>query len=188
MSKLRNELFTVTEYRIRSNLWNGQKYLYGDRFTFVKNHFPSCSNILEHVSKAVEQLLKKWDGSVCNDVNTTDNTEISPIAYALWRLQGVNILRCNRRDCHQLWTVALVSQPRDSPWPLLYAALITIPLLAIYLENSAAYCGIFWLTEEKWMRNAMALSTQSRRIEDSLLQKKLVVWARDIIAGEIKTE
>ena len=30
------------------------------------------------MSKAVEQLLKKQDGSICNDVNTTDNTEISP--------------------------------------------------------------------------------------------------------------
>ena len=30
-------------------------------------------------------------------------------------------------------------QLTDLPWPLLYAALITIPLLAIYLGNSATY-------------------------------------------------
>ena len=35
-----------------------------------------------HVSKAVEQRLKKGDGSICNNVNATDNTEISPIHVA----------------------------------------------------------------------------------------------------------
>ena len=30
--------------------------------------------------KTVERQLKKGDGSICNNVNATDNTEISPIA------------------------------------------------------------------------------------------------------------
>ena len=30
-------------------------------------------------------------------------------------------------------------------WPVLYAALITIPLLGMYLENSASYSDILWL-------------------------------------------
>ena len=50
------------------------------------------------------------------------------------------------------------------------AQITTIPLLATYLENSAAYSGIFWLTVEKWMWKATALSTHSRWIEDSLLR------------------
>ena len=54
------------------------------------------------------------------------------------------------------------SRPTDSLWLLLYAALITpIPLLAIYVENSATYFGIFWLTEERlnarWLEGDGAL-------------------------------
>ena len=69
------------------------------------------------MSKAVEQLLKKLD----RFVTMTDNTEISPIAYAIETLRS----------------------EYPSLWPSLFAALITTPLLVIYLENSAAYSGIF---------------------------------------------
>ena len=40
------------------------------------------------MSKAVEQLPKKRDASICNDVNATDNTEISPVAYAVETPRG----------------------------------------------------------------------------------------------------
>ena len=60
-------------------------------------------------------------------------------------LYRVNILRCNRRDHRQLWTMALVDrQIRHDLWPwstdrftmaVLNAALITaIPLLAVYIQ------------------------------------------------------
>ena len=39
-----------------------------------------------YVSKALEQLLEKVR---CNDVSATDNTEISPIAYAVIIIQYV---------------------------------------------------------------------------------------------------
>ena len=74
---------------------------------------------------------------------------------------------------------------------MLYAELITIPLLAIYPENSAAYSGIFWLTEEKWMQKAMAISTHSRRNEDSLLRNtpwEEVGSTSEEKAGENKTK
>ena len=43
-------------------------------------------------------------------------------------------------------------------------------MLAIYIENSAAYSGIFWLMEEKWMQKATALSTHAKQIENSRLR------------------
>ena len=94
-----------------------------------------------HVSNAVEQLLKKRDGSICNDVNSTDNTEISPIAYAVETPRGEHPLMQSKRSSPAVNRGP--GRPTDSPWLLLYVALITIPLLGIYLENSAAYSGIF---------------------------------------------
>ena len=41
-----------------------------------------------HVSKAVDQVVKKGDGSICNNVNATNNIEISPIAYAMETPRG----------------------------------------------------------------------------------------------------
>ena len=37
--------------------------------------------------KTVERQLKKGDGSICNNVNATDNTEISPIACTVETLR-----------------------------------------------------------------------------------------------------
>ena len=95
-----------------------------------------------HMSKAVEQLLKKQDASICNDVNATDNKEISPIAYTVETPRGeIPSLQSKRSS------PAANRGPGQltfSPWTLLYAALITtITLLAIYLQNSATYYGIF---------------------------------------------
>ena len=112
---------------------------------------------------------KKQDGLICNDVNATDNTETSPIAYAVETPRAEHFAAIEEIvACCEPW-----------PWStgrfamaVLYAALITtIPLVAIYLENSAAYSGIsdLWSTEEKLMQKMTALSTHSRRVEDSLL-------------------
>ena len=93
------------------------------------------------MSKAVEQLLKERNGSIYDDVNTMDAHEISPIAYTVETSRGEHpslqskrsLPAANRGPCRLT----------DSPWPLLYAELITIPLMAIYLQNPAASCGIF---------------------------------------------
>ena len=87
-------------------------------------------------------------------------------------------------------------RPTDSWWPLLITA---IPLLVFYLENWAAYSGIFWLTEDSemnantatWLEGHGALPS-FKVIEDSLLRnaawdEKLAVRARDIIAGKNRT-
>ena len=124
------------------------------------HHFPSRWNKLERFCTCQEQLNSYWnkqDGSICSDVNATDNTEISPIAYA------VETPRVEHPSLQSKTSSPAVNRgpgrPTDSPWPLLFAALITtIPLLAIYLDNLPAYSGIFWLTE-KWMRKATELST-----------------------------
>ena len=58
----------------------------GDRSVLVKNHFPSRSNKLERFCMCRKQFKsygKKRDGSIHNDVNAADNTEISLIAYAV---------------------------------------------------------------------------------------------------------
>ena len=65
-------------------------------------------------------------------------TEISPIAYAVETPRSEHPKRSSPVENRD------PGQPIDSPWPLLYAALITrIPPLAIYLENLPAYSGIF---------------------------------------------
>ena len=68
-----------------------------------------------------------------------DNTEISPIAYA------VETPRDEHPSLQSKRAVNLgPNGPTDSLWPLSYTVLITtIPLLAIYLENSATYSSIF---------------------------------------------
>ena len=67
---------------IWSNLRNGhstaKNNCIGDCSVLSKIHFPSLSNKFDqflHVSTAVEQLLKTVR---CNDVNISENTEISP--------------------------------------------------------------------------------------------------------------
>ena len=94
------------------------------------------------MSNVVEQLLKKRDASIYNDVNATNNTEISSIAYAVETPRGEHPSLQSKRS-----SPAANCGPGRltvSPWLLLYAVLITtIPLLAIYLQNSVAYCGIF---------------------------------------------
>ena len=70
-----------------------------------------------------------------------DNTEISLIAYAVETPRG-------EHPSLQLKSLLPAvnrgpGRPTDLFWPLLYTALITILLLAIYLENSATYSGIF---------------------------------------------
>ena len=119
-----------------------------------KKTFPFAfeqSRAVLDVSKAVEQPLKKKkkkDGPICNDVNATDNTEISPIAYAVETSRGEHPSLQSKRSSPAVNRGP--GQPTDSLWPLLCAALLaTIPLLAIYLENSAAYTSIFCLTQEK---------------------------------------
>ena len=98
-----------------------------------------------HVSKAVEQLLKKGDVSICNDVNATGNTEISPIAYAVETPSGEHPSLQLKRSSPAVNRGP--GRPTDLPWLLLYTVLITtILLLAIYLENSAAY-------SDSWRRN-----------------------------------
>ena len=122
-------------------------------FEKKKRHFPFAFKQIRavlDVSKAVEQSLKKKkkDGPICNDVNAMDNTEISPIVYAVETSRGEHPSLQSKRSSPAVNRGP--GQSTDSPWPLLYAALLaTIPLLAIYLENSAAYTSIFCLTEEK---------------------------------------
>ena len=71
-----------------------------------------------------------------------DNTEISPIAYAVETPRDEHPLLLLKRSLPAVNHGP--GRPPDSPWPLLYAALITtIPLLAIYVENLRAYSGIF---------------------------------------------
>ena len=88
------------------------------------------------------QLNSYRDELICNDVNATDNTEISPIAYAVETPRGEHPSLQSKRSSPAANRGP--GRPTVSPWTLLYAALIsTIPPLAIYLQNSAAYCGIF---------------------------------------------
>ena len=82
---------------------------------------------------------KKGDGSTCNNVSATDNSVKFLLAYTMETPRG-------EHPSLQLKRLSPAvnrgpGQPTDSPWMLSYIALIkTIPLLAIYLENSAAYC------------------------------------------------
>ena len=86
------------------------------------------------MSKAVEQRLKKQVKSICNNVNATDNTEISPTAYAVETPKGEHPLLQSKRLSPAVNYGP--GRPTDSPWLLLYAVLITtIPLLAIYISG-----------------------------------------------------
>ena len=137
----------------------------------LKNHFPLRSNRLERFAR----VKSSWTAIEKSEIDgfvelshATDNTEISPIAYAVKIPRGEHLLLQSKRSSPAVNRDP--GRPTDLPWPLLYAT--TITLLATYLQNSAAYSGIFWLMEEKWMQSdwkATALSTNSRQIEDSLL-------------------
>ena len=89
--------------------------------------------------KQLNSYCKKQDGSICNDVNATDNTEISPIAYVLETHRGEHLSLQSGEE--------IIASCEPWPWStnrfamaMLYAALITtIPLLAIYLDNSATF-------------------------------------------------
>ena len=49
----------------------------------AKNHFPLHLERFCTCQKQLTSYWKKREGLIWNDVNTTDNTEISPIAYAV---------------------------------------------------------------------------------------------------------
>ena len=68
---------------------------------------------------------KKGDGSICNDVNATDNTEISPIAYAVETSRSGHPSLQSKRLSPAVNGVALRSTDRFTVRPLLSAALIT---------------------------------------------------------------
>ena len=80
-------------------------------------------------------------------------------------------------------------------WPLLYAALITIPLLAMYLENSASYSDILWLMKVRlnmrWLEGDCTLPSFKAdwRFPTTYITRhgKLAAQARDITARENKT-
>ena len=77
------------------------------------------------MSKAVEQRLKKGDGSICNNVNATDNTEISPIhvAYTVETPRGEHPSLQSKRSSPAVNR----GRPTDLLRPLLYAAYHCLP-------------------------------------------------------------
>ena len=154
----------------------------------VKNHFPSHLNELERFWTCQKQLNSYRDESICNDVNATENTEISSIAYAVETPRGEHPSLQSKRSLPAVNSGP--GQPTDSPWPLLYAVLITtVSLLAIYLQNSATYCGI----SDSRRRNKCGRQRRSPLIPGRLKipwyvtfhgKKKLAVQARNITAGK----
>ena len=137
-------------------------------FECVKNHFPTLSIELERFCMCQKQLKSYWKK---RDGNATDNTEISPIAYAVETLRGEHPSLQSKRSC-----VASCE-----PWPWSTDRFVVAVVIRSVDNNNttvgqslAPYSGIFWFTEEKWMWKVTALFTHSRRIEGSLLHE--VSW------------
>ena len=136
--------------------------------------------------KQLNSYCKKQDGSICNDLNATDNTEISHSLCAGDSQGWTSFAAIRRRDHCQLWTMALVNQQ------------ICHGHVICSVDNNNTTVGhlsrqfsrIFWLMEKKRMQKAMALSTHSGGSKIpyymTLHGNKLAVQAKDIIVGEKK--
>ena len=94
------------------------------------------------MSKAVEQLLKKSEMDQFQTMSMPQITQKFLLAYAVETSRGEYPLLQSKRSLPAVNCGP--GRPTDSVWSLSYAALITaVPLLAVYLENSATYSVIF---------------------------------------------
>ena len=120
-------LILLGVYHIRSNLWNSQKIIVLATIQFLfqcfRNDFLSCSNKLKRFCTCQKQLnsyWKKWDGSICKNVNAMCSTEISPS------------LRC--KDSQGWTSFAAIEENVAScePWPwLTYRFTMAIAICSI---------------------------------------------------------
>ena len=149
------------------------------------------SNKLERFCTCQKHLTSYWkkrDGSSCNDVNA-----ISPITYAVETLR-MNILHCNQIDRRQMSTVALVDRQvrRGHVIHSVDNNNTTVGHLCREFSRLLSH----FLTHGARRRNKCGRRWHSPLIPGGLKipcylmlhGKKLVVRARDIIAGENKTE
>ena len=127
---------------------------------------------------------------MCNNVNATDNTEISPIAYTVETPRGEHPLLQWKRSSPPVNHGP--GRPTDSPWSLLYASVDNNNTTVGHLSREFSRLLWHFPTHRGEVNaegdSALHLFKAENPYYMMLHGKKLVVRARDIIAGENNTE